>query len=112
MTNRCPILTSLLDQLLALWDSPEQERRRRLWADHFNGRTREVPVSCAMFQGSQDLVWQQILPEETFVHKQGLARTIEMHLRHSLWRAEHIADDTPLDPTLVLGALPAMAPDE
>jgi hypothetical protein len=35
-----------------------------------------------------------------------------MHLRHRLWRAEHIPDDTPLDPTLVLGALPALAPDE
>jgi hypothetical protein len=65
-----------------------------------------------MFQGWQDLVWQQIIPEETFVHREGMARVIEMHLRHRLWRAEHIADDTPLDPTLVLGALPALAADE
>ena len=111
-TSRCPILTDLADQLLATWRSPEQERRRRLWADHFAGRTREVPVSCAMFQGSQDLVWQQILPEDTFVHKTGLARTIEVHLRHHLWRARHIPDDRPCDPTLVLSALPAMAPDD
>jgi hypothetical protein len=110
--SRCPVLTDLADQLLAIWDSPEQERRRRLWADHFAGWTREVPVSCAMFQGSQDLVWQQILPEETFVHKAGLARTIETHLRHHLWRARNIPDDRPCDPTLVLSALPPMAPDE
>jgi len=108
----CSLLTDLAQRALALWRSPEQERRRRVWADHFNGRTREVPVSCAMFQGWQDLVWQQIIPEETFVHKEGLARVIETHLRHRLWRAEHIPDDTPLDPTLVLGALPALAPDE
>jgi len=109
---RCPLLTDLAQQAQAVWASPEQERRRRLWADHFNGRTREVPVSCAMFQGWQDLVWQQIIPEETFVHKDGMARTLEVHLRHRLWRAEHIPDDTPLDPTFVLHALPAMAPDE
>ncbi len=111
-TSRCPILTDLADQLLELWHSPEQERRRRLWANHFAGRTREVPVSCAMFQGSQDLVWQQILAEEAFVHKAGLARTIEIHLRHRLWRVRNIPDDTPCDPTLVLSALPEMAPDE
>jgi len=113
MSSRlCPVLCRLADELQDLWHSPEQERRRRLWADHFNGRTREVPVSCAMFQGSQDLVWQQILPEADILHKEGLARAIELHLRHRLWRARHIADDTPLDPILVLGALPAMAADE
>ncbi|MBM3502193.1 MAG: hypothetical protein FJX74_26375, partial [Armatimonadetes bacterium] len=110
--SRCPLLTDLTQQALALWASPEQERRRRLWADHFNGRTREVPVSCAMFQGWQDLVWQQIIPEETFHHKDEMARTLEAHLCHRLWRAEHIPDDTPLDPTFALHALPAMAPDE
>ena len=108
----CPILTDLVQQACALWASPEQDRRRRLWADHFNGRTTEVPVSCAMFQGSQDLVWQQILPDETFVHKEGMARTLEVHLRHRLWRAEHIPDDTPLDPTFALWGLPPLAPDE
>ncbi|MBM3476371.1 MAG: hypothetical protein FJX75_24120, partial [Armatimonadetes bacterium] len=108
----CPLLADLAQQALALWPSPEQERRRTLWADHFHGRTREVPVSCAMFQGWQDLVWQQIIPEETFAHKEGLARAIEMHLRHRLWRAAHLTDDTPLDPTLMLGALPALEPDE
>jgi len=108
----CPILIDLADQLLELWDSGEQERRRRLWADHFNGRTREIPVSCAMFQGWQDLVWQQILPEGEFTYKEGMARVIEMHLRHSLWRARNVPDDTPNNPTLRLSALPALATDE
>ena len=85
-----PLLSDLLDDLLSLWASPEQERRRRLWTDHWAGRTRQVPVSCAMFQGAQDLVWSQILPEEIFHHKTGLARQIEMHLRHRLWRAAQI----------------------
>jgi len=108
----CPVLADLLAEALELWQSPEQERRRRLWADHFNGRTDEIPVSCAMFQGSQDLVWQKILPECTFVHKEGVARTVEAHLRHTLWRAQHVPDDTPHDPALRLSALPALAPDE
>jgi hypothetical protein len=108
----CPLLTDLAEELVAHWCAPEQGRRRKLWADHFEGRTRQVPVSCAMFQGAQDLVWQQILPEETFTHKAGLARHIEVHLRHRLWRIANIPDDTPLDPTLVLGALPALAADE
>jgi len=108
----CPVLADLAQGLLAIWHSPEQDRRRRLWADHFNGRTREVAVSCAMFQGWQDLVWRQILPEDVFIHKEGMARIIEMHLRHRLWRAAHIPDDTPLDPTLVLWALPPLAADE
>ena len=108
----CPLLCELADELVELWHSAEQGRRRRLWADHFNGRTKEVPVSCAMFQGSQDLVWQQILPEDSLVHKTGLARGLELHLRHRLWRAANIPDDTPVDPTLVLHALPPLAPDE
>ena len=111
-TRPCSVLTDLLAEALELWQSPEQERRRRLWADHFNQRTDEVPVSCAMFQGSQDLVWQKILPESTFMHKEGMGRIVEMHLRHTLWRAKHIPDDTPHDPTLRLSALPALAPDE
>lgn len=106
------VLCDLAAEATELWASAEQERRRRLWADHFNGQTAEVPVSCAMFQGWQDLVWQQILPEETFVHKTGLARVIETHLRHTLWRAHHVPDDTPADPTLKLSCLPALAPDE
>jgi len=65
-----------------------------------------------MFQGAQDLVWQQILPEETFHYKEGLARTVEIHLRHRLWRAQHISDDIPQDPLLTLSALPELAPDE
>ena len=107
-----PALLDLASELNALWASPEQERRRRLWADHFNGRTREVPVTCAMFQGWQDLVWQQILPEDEFIYKDGLARVIEVRLRHHLWRAANIPDDTPHDPTLALGALPPLGPDE
>ena len=107
-----PLLVDLSHELLALWHSPEQERRRRLWADHFNGRTRAIPTTCAMFQGWQDLVWEQILPEETFHHKEGMARVVEMHLRHRLWRAKHLADDTPQSPTLHFSALPAMAADE
>ncbi len=109
---RDAVLMDLAEQAIELWRSEKQERRRRLWADHFNGRTREVPVSCAMFQGAQDLVWQQILPEETFVHKEGLARTIEVHLRHTLWRAENVPDDTPNNPTLKLWALPPLGEDE
>jgi len=108
----CPVLTDLAHELVALWRSPEQERRRRLWADHFAGCTRQIPVSCAMFQGWQDMVWEQILPEETFHHKVGMARLLEMHLRHRLWRAEHIPDDTPQSPTLHLSALPVLAVDE
>lgn len=108
----CPLLTDLAAELTEHWRSPEQERRRRLWADHFEGRTRQVPVSCAMFQGAQDLVWQQILPEEAFTYKEGLARHLEIHLRHRLWRIAHIPDDTPLDPTLVLWAVPPLAADE
>jgi hypothetical protein len=108
----CPVLTDLADEALTLWQSPEQARRRQLWADHFNGRTREVPVSCAMFQGFQDLVWQQILPEDAFVYQEGLARAIETHLRHSLWRAGNIPDDTPSALSLRLSALPPMAEDE
>ena len=109
---RDPLLTDLAHEALAIWRSPEQERRRRLWADHFNGRTREAPVSCAMFQGNQDLVWQQILPEETFVHKEGVARIVEMYLRHCLWRAKNIPDDTPNNPTLKLSALPPHARED
>ena len=40
-----PVLTDLLEELLALWASPEWDRRRRLWADHWAGRTREIPVA-------------------------------------------------------------------
>jgi hypothetical protein len=108
----CPLLTDLAEELLAYWTSPEWDRRRRLWADHWAGRTREVPVSCSMFQGSQDLVWQQILPEDTFHHQEGMARQIEIHLRHRLWRARNILDDVPLDPLLTLSAVPELPPDE
>jgi hypothetical protein len=109
---RSPLLSDLTDQLLSLWASPEQERRRRLWTDHWAGHTRQVPVACAMFQGAQDLVWSQILPEETFRYQAGLARQIEIHLRHRLWRAAHIPDDVPQDPLLTLSVAPQMAPEE
>lgn len=108
----CPLLTDLADELLALWTSPEWDRRRRLWADHWAGRTREVPVACCMFQGNQDLVWQQLLPEETLHYREGLARRLELHLRHRLWRARHLPDDVPHDPLFTIYAAPEVAPDE
>lgn len=108
----CPVLTGLARELWDEYHSGEQQRRRALWTAHFAGQTSEIPVSCAMFQGWQDLVWQQILPEETFHYRSGLARIVEMHLRHTLWRARSIPDDTPIQPSLRLSVLPDMAPDE
>ncbi len=94
-----PILTDLAHQVLELSRSPEHTTRRHLWAGLHSLKPSRALVSYGMYQR----VWEaELVPPETFHHKEGLARTIEAQLRFRLWKAAHIPDDEPVLPTIWL----------
>jgi hypothetical protein len=95
-----PLLVDLASQVLANWQSPEMERRRRLWTGYFAGKRQDkIPVKCAVFD-YYDLVWRQLIPEDTLVFREGLRRDVEVQLRIKLERFRRLPDDEVVWPTL------------
>ena len=71
-----PLLVELAAQVLENWRSAEMERRRGLWMRHFRLQNQDkIPVKCAVFD-YYDLVWQQLIPEDTLHFTAGLRREL------------------------------------
>lgn len=106
-----PLLRDLASEVLENWRSTEMERRRNLWTEHFRCiKQGKIPVKCATYD-SYDLVWQELLPEEGIIHKQGIARDIELQLRIKLMKFLRIRDDDVILPVLRFDAPRDRAPD-
>jgi len=95
-----PLLVELARQVLDNWQSTEMERRRRLWRALFRlERVPKIPVKCAVYE-SYDLVWQQMIPEDKIVFKEGMRRHVELLLRIKLEKFRRLRDDDVIWPTL------------
>lgn len=105
------LLVELANEALENWNSTEMERRRILWAEHFNCKKQsKIPVKCAIYD-SHDLVWRQLLREDDIVHKQGLKRDLEIQLRIKLEKFRRFHDDDVILPVLRLELDRGRAPD-
>ena len=99
-------LVDLAQELLALSESPEHRRRRKLWEDVMSLRSSEPIVNFYMYRH----VWREIGQAE-MIHHEGVAEFVELQLRAKLCQAKRIPDDTPVDPSVfVFAAKPAGQP--
>jgi hypothetical protein len=95
------VLDELAAELASIAASEENARRRELWLRHFAGeRQRKAPVKCSIYTGSQDKVWDRLLPASRIVHRDGLANSLELQLRHRIWKFREIPDDGYVFPTV------------
>lgn len=86
------IIRELAKQLAELANQPIMEERRKLWYDHNDLKT-DQPVIMASPEGA----WREILPSDSLLCEDPIAREIEWTLRARIFRAETINDDVPTE---------------
>jgi hypothetical protein len=91
-------LVDLAVRVKALSASPEHQRRRKLWQASMNLETTEAPVNFYMYRD----LWGWELAGDLLKYRKSMAAEIESQLMFQLWRADHMPDDTPADPAIVL----------
>jgi hypothetical protein len=98
-------LRPLVDEALALAAECEQERRKRLWAEHQALRaTDRIPV-CVYWEGIPWTQWKLMLGGDFDGRCESpLARRIEFDLRQRLWTIRNVPDDHVLWPSVTVGA--------
>lgn len=103
----------LVDRLLEACADPRYERRKAMWTAHQHlQKVAKVPVHVHLFlSGDYSPVWQELIPEEQLVHKEGVARNVELQLRQRLYKHDNIPDDDVILPVLFAGAVFRTAAD-
>ncbi len=91
-------LCDLAAQLAAVASSAEHARRRRLWDEVLALRGRRAPVNFYLYEW----VWARELGADLLRYERGLEAQLERTLRFQLWRAEHLPDDWPAHPSVVV----------
>ena len=90
-------LVDLALEVQAIAQSPEHERRRKLWADVMALRSTQPIVNFYMYRHA----WKELHPDE-MIHCEGIPAFIELQLRAKLAQAREIPDDTPIDPSVYI----------
>lgn len=105
MAGADPLLTDLAAEVKAIATSTEMQKRRELWVRHFNCEAQgKIPVKCAMFIDTDDVVWARLLPREQRTYREGLRARLELSLRQRIFKFRHIPDDDVIEPVLWLWA--------
>jgi Uroporphyrinogen decarboxylase (URO-D) len=93
LTRDTEILRPLVDRSVALAARPEEEVKKKLWADHQALRaTPRSPVSVH-WEGIPSKQWECMLGADYVRCEDPLARAIEAQLRRRVWAIENIPDD-------------------
>lgn len=102
LQNDTEILRPLVDRLIELSALPEQEIKKKLWADHQALRpVPRMPV-CVYYEGIPSQHWKLMLGEDHVRCEDSLARTVEQDLRKRIWMAENVPDDHIVWPSIVV----------
>jgi hypothetical protein len=103
----------LVGRLLEACADPRYERRKAIWTAHQHlQKVAKVPVHVHLFlSGDYSPVWQELIPEEQLVHKEGVARNVELQLRQRLYKHDNIPDDDVILPVLFASAVFCTAAD-
>ena len=93
LRNDIETLKPLVIRTAELADRPEEETKKRLWAEH-NAlkRTPRAPV-CLFYEGIPSAQWSSILGDGFMRCADPVAKTIEYDLRRRVWMAENVPDD-------------------
>lgn len=85
-------IRELAGRYAELCHQPVMEERRKLWYAHNDLKTDKPVIDC-----SPEGAWREIIPADSLVSKDPIAREIEWTLRARLFRAEEINDDVPAE---------------
>ena len=91
-------LRDLAKQVAEIGAQPHQAERRQLWLDH-NALRPGRPLVLCYPEGA----WRELLPDETLTVTDPDYRGWEWHLRHLVYRWEHLRDDGVIEPALEVG---------
>ncbi len=96
------ILRPLVDETLKLASYPQQERKKRMWAEHQAlHKTDKIPV-CVYYEGIPEPQWKLMLGEDYLKTESALAQHIEFDLKRRLWIAKKVADDHIVWPSITI----------
>lgn len=85
-------IRELAKRLAELASQPVMEERRKLWYAHNDLKTDQPVIDC-----SPEGAWREIIPADSLVSEDPIAREIEWTLRARIFRAESINDDVPAE---------------
>ena len=85
-------IRELAKRLAELANLPVMEERRKLWYAHNDLKTDQPVIDC-----SPEGAWREIVPADTLICQDPIAREIEWELRARIYRAEVINDDVPAE---------------
>ena len=92
------VLRDLARRVAEIAAAPEHAVKREWWRKH-NRLERVKPMVLCSPEGS----WCELLPDDTLVTTDRWARGWEWHLRHLIYRWEHLRDDTVIEAVLKVG---------
>jgi len=92
------LLRDLARRVAEIAAAPEHATRREWWIRH-NRLERVKPMVLVFPEGS----WVELLPPESLVIADPTWRNLEFHLRHLIYRAEHLRDDNVITGILRVG---------
>lgn len=105
------ILRRLVDEVLELASQPEQNLKKRLWAEHQAlGKPGKIPV-CVYYEGIPLVQWRAVFGEDWDLCQDQLARSIERDLRRTIWMARHVPDDHIVWPSVKVAIPPTVEQD-
>ena len=90
-------LADMAREVRAIAQSPEHQRRRKLWADVMALRSTEPIVNYYMYRHA----WKELHRDE-MIYREGVPEFIELQLRVKLAQAREVPDDTPIDPSVYI----------
>jgi hypothetical protein len=96
------VITDQVHQVREACVDPRYERLKSVWTRHNRlQKTEKIPVSIHLHRGYTE-TWKELIPPESVVSTEPLARNVELQLRQKLFRYHHIPDDEVVLPTIWL----------
>jgi hypothetical protein len=92
------ILRDLALRVAEIAAHPQHAIQRELWKRH-NRLDSARPMVLVFPEGS----WQELLPDSSLVISDSFFRGYEWHLRHLIYRWEHLRDDNVIEPVIKVG---------
>ena len=96
--NDRQVLRDLATRVAEIGAQPEQAVKRGWWKRH-NRLEKVKPMVLIFPEGA----WSELLPDSVLATADPWARRFEWHLRHLLYRWEHLRDDNTIEPVLKVG---------
>lgn len=96
------VLRDLASQYAEIATCPEQERKRRLWSEHFSLRSTRIPILATF--GMHNVWCREIFADSRMRCSDPFFRAYERMLRMQLFQHREVCDDSIADPWIPMRA--------